>query len=559
MGGILNYVNLESKIIQDTLSDGNAIANIQEDRINDIIDRNFERLSSITSRTQLRLSLDAFNQDQNDVDAKKIRNTLNDALKSISDFKSITIFDLDKNMLFSTMSFQSYDFLSENIFPNSNKQHLRFTKYQNDAIMILSAPLVLDGKVIGIIAITSSPQSITNITNDYTGLGESGESFLAMRNTNGDALFITPLRFDPGAQLNRTILSTQTDVPITRALAKVESEFKDTIDYRGVEVLSSSKYIDKTDWGLVVKIDKEEAFAPLFDIQLVTGLSVGFTILLSLLISNLLSNRLSGPIIELQKSTKEIARGTLDHDIIIKSNDELEELATSFNKMKSDLKENQKNKLQNEKLKIVGELSSRISHDLRNPLSVIISQVQLFEIRNKEKLSEKDKETLGQILLAADRMKHQINNVLDYIKDTPLKKESKLLSEILDTVLKTTIIPDNISIKKPEKDIYVYCDLLKMEVVFINLIRNAIHAIKKEGTITISADDDEHYTIIEFIDDGEGIPNNVLDKIFEPMFTTKQEGTGLGLVTCKRIVEQHGGTIKVKNNPTMFSISLPKS
>jgi signal transduction histidine kinase len=82
--------------------------------------------------------------------------------------------------------------------------------------------------------------------------------------------------------------------------------------------------------------------------------------------------------------------------------------------------------------------------------------------------------------------------------------------------------------------------------------------MKNSGRITIKIIQNNDYVSILFENSGPSIPENITSKIFEPLFTTKQEGTGLGLVSCKTIVENHGGKIEVKNNPTTFSITLPQ-
>lgn len=79
------------------------------------------------------------------------------------------------------------------------------------------------------------------------------------------------------------------------------------------------------------------------------------------------------------------------------------------------------------------------------------------------------------------------------------------------------------------------------------------------GKIEIKIDEKNDMIILQFVDSGEGIPDDNLDKVFEPLFTTKQRGTSLGLASCKNIIEQHQGEISVKNNPTTFTIKLPKS
>lgn len=110
-----------------------------------------------------------------------------------------------------------------------------------------------------------------------------------------------------------------------------------------------------------------------------------------------------------------------------------------------------------------------------------------------------------------------------------------------------------------ENDAHVFADEGKLEIVFSNLIRNSIEAIGDDtGSIEIKIQDEEKQVSIDIIDSGAGIKDDNINTIFEPLYTTKQTGTGLGLVSCKNIIEQHGGKITVKNNPTTFTIALPK-
>jgi len=121
------------------------------------------------------------------------------------------------------------------------------------------------------------------------------------------------------------------------------------------------------------------------------------------------------------------------------------------------------------------------------------------------------------------------------------------------------LTPKNISIKLPDNDIIIKCDVKKIEIVLINLILNAIQAIgKNAGHITINSKEIDNHYEIKIQNTGESISDSNLEKIFEPLFTTKYQGTGLGLSTCKNVIEQHGGKISVKNNPTTFTIIFPK-
>ena len=92
-----------------------------------------------------------------------------------------------------------------------------------------------------------------------------------------------------------------------------------------------------------------------------------------------------------------------------------------------------------------------------------------------------------------------------------------------------------------------------------NLLNNAVHALDGQGEIDVTASSDSQFVTIQVRDSGSGIPVENLEKIFEPMFTTKKTGTGLGLVICKSIVDQHNGSISVSNKPTTFTVKLPIS
>ncbi len=211
-----------------------------------------------------------------------------------------------------------------------------------------------------------------------------------------------------------------------------------------------------------------------------------------------------------------------------------------------------------ERLSAIGELAARLSHDLRNPLSVIKSSVEISLIRNKESLTQKDHESIQRINNAIQRMTNQIEDVLDYVKTTELEKKQISLKSCITNIVNELQL-NKINIKIPDNDITVLADESKLEIVFSNLLKNAIDAIgDNPGTIEIRYHDEENYVLIDIIDSGSGIKEDNIDKIFEPLYTTKQTGTGLGLVSCKNIIEQHGGKISVKNNPTTFTITLPK-
>ena len=206
----------------------------------------------------------------------------------------------------------------------------------------------------------------------------------------------------------------------------------------------------------------------------------------------------------------------------------------------------------------IGELTSRITHDMRNPLTVIINYSTMIQKNSKNKLDQKSLDQLALIESEARKMYHQIEDVLNYVKLPPLKLQDYSLHDILKKVIDSVQTTDDVEIHLPKNNPQIICDIDKLEIVFVNLITNAIEAINGVGSINIYAKTTPDDIIIEIEDSGPGIAEQDLEKVFEPLFTTKQSGTGLGLSSCKNIIERLRGEISMKNNPTTFTINVPR-
>lgn len=271
------------------------------------------------------------------------------------------------------------------------------------------------------------------------------------------------------------------------------------------------------------------------------------------------------PLKKLEITAKEIGKGNLNVKFRYDKDDEIGEFAQTFNLMTDSLKKVielekelaiSKQKIKNERLTTIDELSSRLAHDIRNPLTVIQLNYEL--LKNSKNLSDKEKQHFQRVDLSIQRIVHQINDVLDFVREKPLKLERNSLLDILNSTLEDIQIPKNITVEKPSNDLMILSDKESLTIVFINIITNAIQVIGKSGTIKIRFQENPSQYIIEVEDTGKGILDEDLQKIFDPIFTTKQEGTGLGLTSCKSIIEQHGGTISAKNNPTTFTMIISK-
>jgi len=276
-----------------------------------------------------------------------------------------------------------------------------------------------------------------------------------------------------------------------------------------------------------------------------------------------ISRSISKPITKLKLATDLVRQGQFDFEIdptIKKSNDEIGDLGKSFDAMTKSIRGKielerklaaSEEKVKNERLTAIGNLSSRLAHDLRNPLSVISNDFSIM----KRKHPELDKDSVGRIERGIDRIDHQVQSVMNFIKLNPSRLENHSALELLESVLDPMGIQKDIKVNLPDNSFKIFCDREQCEILFYNLIFNAVQELeKKGGTISIRIKEQDNSTIMEFEDSGLGIPKANLDKVFEPLFTTKQRGTGLGLASCKNIMDQFGGKISVKTNPTIFTL-----
>ncbi len=221
--------------------------------------------------------------------------------------------------------------------------------------------------------------------------------------------------------------------------------------------------------------------------------------------------------------------------------------------------EEKSNKLsKSEKLAVIGELASRMAHDLRNPLSTIKNVIEVIETKPRMKIEEK-LHYYGKLRRAIERMSHQVDDVLEFVRTTNLNLQTNSIRDLVMLAKDGIIIPNDVTINVDQNDARVLCDGRKLEAVFTNLIMNAIQATDTIGTVNVRIIDNGNDVMVAVEDSGRGISSEVMDKIFDPLFTTKQTGTGLGLSICKNIVEQHGGSITVKNHPTTFLVRIPKN
>ncbi len=239
-----------------------------------------------------------------------------------------------------------------------------------------------------------------------------------------------------------------------------------------------------------------------------------------------------------------------------------EELQT----VNEELTETQEQLIRSEKLAAIGQLASGVGHELRNPLGAIKNAV--FYVRRKVANTDlpttepRVPEFLGIIDEEVNTANKVITDLLGFSRVAKPTVSPVSIAGVTEDALKHTPLPENVDLARDidENLPMVMVDADQIQQVFINIILNALQAMTEGGRLDIWARSREEFVEVEFTDTGSGIPESVMDKIFDPLFTTKAKGVGLGLSVCKGILERHGGDIRVESRVgkgTTFTVSLP--
>ncbi len=340
-------------------------------------------------------------------------------------------------------------------------------------------------------------------------------------------------------------------------------------------------------WFSFVRQQPEETYAPIYNLLVTVGLiGFGLVVVLSSL-GFIVGRRIVGPILALRREAEAIRleAATLPESpsalsgrsqigpAEIRTGDEIEDLANTFQAMRSALEESvrtiksqQEELIRREKLASVGQLLAALAHDLRNPLGVIRSSAQLV-IEDQQSPTVKQ-EVARYIIDEVDRLTHRINDFLRYARQKPPEPKQLPAEQIAQAAIvrwkaqggyQHLVIDQRYGADLPP----VYVDPDQVKEALVNLLINAREAMPEQGQITITSRKGQEGTVeVEVADTGCGIPKAHLGRIFEPFFTSKEYGTGLGLTNVKRLVEDNGGTIEVRSEEgkgSRFIVRLPVS
>jgi len=284
---------------------------------------------------------------------------------------------------------------------------------------------------------------------------------------------------------------------------------------------------------------------------------------LGVVLSYLIASRFTRPISHLIRGAREIADGRLE-PFKEKYFGELSELVNAYNEMVMKLKERieiEKQLKKSEREALLGQLAAGIAHEIRNPLNFI--SLSLSHLRNVP--PEEQEVLITKIKEEIERINNLLNNFLNLGREliiNPVKIGIENLIEEVLTIISSKLKERGIEVIKdfssplPEVNI----DIDKMKSCFLNILNNSIEAMPEGGKIKISIFKEDNFIVCKFADTGRGIKSDEMKHIFEPYFTTKPTGLGLGLAITQRIILAHGGSIDIESEfgkGTVVTLKLP--
>jgi signal transduction histidine kinase len=300
-------------------------------------------------------------------------------------------------------------------------------------------------------------------------------------------------------------------------------------------------------WRIRVVEPTRVAFAPVWRLAWVILGVLLFSLAVAGWLSSRLAKRLASPIGRLTDFARNIRRGsTLRPPAVHTGISEVGELSRAFGDMIGALEQSREQLVRAGKLAVVGEMAAIMAHEVRTPLGILKSSAQMLERRSD--LTAQDRELTGFIVSETERLNRLVTTLLECASPRAPQFQPHDLHQIIEHVLalvgnkadkKNIRIETNLDARQS----ILSCDREQMIQIFLNLIINATQHVPDGGQIRIASGDEGRGFAVRVDDDGLGIPAGELDRVFDPFFTRREGGIGLGLTIVQQIVHAHGGEI----------------
>jgi signal transduction histidine kinase len=570
---VVSYAVMRHSMAHQIRDQLDSLVSVQQRRVETVLLRDKERLSLFTSNAALLSNLQAFNRTADEHSRRNLSQILLLARSSVKTFKDIHVMNPQGVVVASTnRSAVGTDRSGAESFVEGRtgvSVDTFFRSKSGATLQYLTRPIKSGGQFLGVLAVESVPRDLVDITRDYSGLGATGETVLATRDVKGDAVFVTPLRFDKNASLERVVPQERKNIPIIQALSGKNTSLENAVDYRGKPVLASTRYIKDPGWGLVTKMDRSEAFSTVNSLGILFMGVAAAALAIIVLFSLILARRFTQPLTELTEAARAISDGDLSRRAKVTSNDEIGELAGAFNKMTVDLAEARGN-LERKVEERTEELATAnaelegyaftVSHDLKGPLSAAHLAEQILRDQLARPVEHQDKEVIRE---SSDIMERNLKKSFQLVDDlltlaeagqVPARVQSVDVSAVVQTVLneRQSALDETGTRVTAAADLgQVEGDQTQLYQVFTNLIGNSLkHNTSSVPTMDVSylgkGEDGAHHYLVR--DNGPGIPPESVDRLFEAFFKGDTGETGIGLATVKKIIRVYGGEIRAYND-----------
>ncbi len=445
-------------------------------------------------------------------------------------------------------------------YRDSQNSRPSLKKHRN--FLTIAAPLKdrITHDILGVLANRIDIHALNKILLKRNGFGKTGQSYLV----GGDKVIITNYRCDKG-DLHRRMLNNN----CTRECLSGNEGIIIYKNFHYVPVVRSYAWLEETGWALFTEMSVEEAFAPINKVRNVVIIITAPIFALVFFLSLLASKTVAKPIITVTESLKNISSEGQWKKISVVYNDELGVISNELNKLINRIQESYHQLLHADRLGSIGRIAAGVAHEINNPLSVLAGRVELL-------IEECEDETLYKEYMSlyhlAERIKKTVNGLLHFSRQMDFELIDGNINDVLEpsiSLLEKQMATHGIKI------IRIYqsdLPLVKMssdqiEQAFFNILLNAFDSMaNKKGILTIGTrlSSDGKKVLVSFKDSGCGISTDNIDKIFEPLFSTKGtcNNSGLGLSISYGIIKHHNGTIHVTSKEgqgTTFTVELPAS
>jgi signal transduction histidine kinase len=292
-----------------------------------------------------------------------------------------------------------------------------------------------------------------------------------------------------------------------------------------------------------------------------------FFVVLVVVFSRGIRSMIIVPVRKLLAGTREVGLGNLEVHIDHHSRDEMMTLIDGFNTMIQNLKAHEQELAEMSKKVAWTEMARKVAHEIKNPLTPIqLSAEHVLKVAedNRSDLDQALRESMSYIISEVEHLRRTAQEFMEIARDTTVRKEPVDLRRILEEVLEPyrRLLADRIrfTVVAEGTDFLARGDKDKLKTAFRNVVANAVEAISQRGAMTVTIGRRGQVFTVAVSDSGPGMSRETAERIFDLYFSTKDGGTGLGLPITKKIVEEHGGAIRVGTEPgrgTTITIELP--